>query len=192
MTIYELLKNSSPSMARHFKESEEETKKNTEDITKLETRVTTLETGGGSGGSGDSSTVYEPFTKLLSVQGDFTKQVRSINNQMYKAYEISMSMSNITNEVFKFDPSFRPHCIMQDNVINAETGATLGYSRAEVPIMDSYDEVYTNPDKLGVSITRGYKTEAEGGKLYQFKILATEKLFNSLTSGSTKFYEVYL
>ena len=47
-------------------------------------------------------------------------------------------------------------------------------------------------DKLGVSITRGYKTETEGGKLYQFKILATEKLFNSLTSGSTKFYEVYL
>ena len=191
MTIYELLKNSSPSMAKHFKKSEEDAKKNAEDITKLETRVTTLENES-SGGSSGSSTVYEPFTKLLSVQGDFTEQVHSINNQMYKAYEISMSMSNITNEVFRFDPSFRPHCIMQDNLINVETGAVVGYSRAEVPIMDSYDEVYTNPDKLGVAITRGYKTEAEGGKLYQFKILVTEKLFNSLTSGSTKFYEVYL
>ena len=50
MTIYDLLKNSSPSMAIHFRESEENTKKNTEDITKLNTRVTNLENGGGSGG----------------------------------------------------------------------------------------------------------------------------------------------
>ena len=83
MTIYELLKNSSPSMAKHFKESEEGTKKNTEDITKLETRVSTLETGG----SGGSSTVYEPFITTLKRQDTFELKHKQINNTNFMLSE---------------------------------------------------------------------------------------------------------
>lgn len=178
MTIYDLLKNSSPSMARHFRESEENTKKNTEDITKLNTRVTTLETGS----SGGSSTVYEPFTKLLAVQGDFELKHKIINEQNYNAYYMYVSMSSVTNNNFYFTPSFTPHCAKY-----VEAGDTGVY--IEVPVMDFEDEVYLNPDKLGIAITRQYDAD---GKLGDFDLLVTKKLWDSLTSGSSTMYEVYL
>lgn len=178
MTIYELLKNSSPSMAKHFRESEDSTKKNTEDITKLNTRVTTLENGS----SGGSSTVYEPFTKMLTVQGDFELKNKIINGQNYTAYYMYVSMSSVTNNKFHFTPSFSPHCAKY--VEEADTRVYI-----EVPVMDFEDEVYLNPDKLGIAITRQYDSEEN---LSDFDLLVTKKLWDSLVSGTSTMYEVYL
>ena len=179
MTIYDLLKNSSPSMAKHFKESEEGTKKNTEDIHNLETRVTTLENGSVSGGS---STVYKPFTKALAIQDDFELKHKDINGQSYTAYYIYVSMDSVTNEKFHFTPSFTPHCVKY--VEEADTKVYI-----EVPIMDFEDDIYMNPDKLGVAITRQYNSD---GNLGYIDLLVTKKLWDSLVSGSTTMYEVYL
>ena len=181
MTIYELLKNSSPSMAKHFRESEENTKKNTEDITKLETRVSTLENES-SGGSGGLSTVYEPFTTMLTVQGDFELKHKQINNVTYDAYYMYKNVSSSTNESFIYTPLFSPHCSKY-----LEEGGTKVY--IAVPIMDFEDEVYLNHDKLGIAITRQYNEE---GKLSDIDILVTKKLYDSLASGSTTMYEVCL
>lgn len=180
MTIYELLKNSSPSMARHFKESEEVTKKNTEDITKLETRVTTLETGGSGGSS--TPTIYEPFTKLLTGQDGFQLKNKLINGSSYTAYYMYIPISSATNEKFPFTASFAPHCAKY-----VEQEGVRVY--IEVPIMDFEDEVYENPDKLGIAITRGYNSNGELGDI---DLLVTKKLWDSLVSESTDMYEVYL
>lgn len=179
MTIYDLLKNSSPSMAKHFKESDEGYKKNTEDISRLETRVSTLENGGGSGGS---STVYEPFTTMLTVQGDFELKHKQINNTTYDAYYMYKNMGSSSNESFIYTPLFSPHCSKY-----LEVDGTKVY--IAVPIMDFEDEVYLNPDKLGIAITRKYD---EMGKLSDIDFLVTKKLYDSLTSGSTTMYEVCL
>ena len=106
MTIYELLKNSSPSMAQHFKKTEENTQKNTEDITNLETRVTTLENGS----SGGSSNVYEPFITMLTRQDRFELKHKQINNTTYDAYYMYKHKSSSTNESFIYTPLFSPHC----------------------------------------------------------------------------------
>lgn len=177
MTIYELLKNSSPSMAKHFKESEEVTKKNTEDITKLETRVSTLETGGT-----ETPTGYEPFTKSLTGQDGFILKNKDINGTKYTAYYMYLSMSSMTNVEFPFTASFAPHCAKYNEVDD-----TRVYT--EVPVMDFEDEVYKNPDKLGIAITRQYNSD---GNLGDIDLLVTEKLWNSLVSGSTTMYKVYL
>lgn len=178
MTIYDLLKNSSPSMSKHFKESEDVTKKNTEDIAKLETRVSTLENGGGSGGS---STVYEPFITTLKRQDTFELKHKQINNTTYDAYYMYKHKPSSTNESFIYTPLFSPHCSKF-----LKEGGTKVY--IAVPIMDFEDEVYLNPDKLGIAITRQYNEE---GKLSDIDFLVTKKLYDSLISGST-IYEVYL
>lgn len=178
MTIYDLLKNSSPSMAKHFMDSEEGTKKNTEDITKLNIRVTTLENGS----SGGSSTVYEPFTTMLTVQGDFELKHKQINNVTYDAYYMYKKINSSSNESFIYTQLFSPHCSKY-----LEEGGTKVY--IAVPIMDFEDEVYLNPDKLGIAITRQYD---EMGKLSDIDILVTKKLYDSLASGSTTMYEVSL
>ena len=143
MTIYELLKNSSPSMARHFRETDENTKKNTEDITKLTTRVTTLENGS----SGGSSTVYEPFITTLKRQDAFELKHKQINNTTYDAYYMYKHKPSSTNESFIYTPLFNPHCSKF-----LKEGGTKVY--IAVPIMDFEDEIYLNPDKLGIN----YKT----------------------------------
>ena len=182
MTIYELLKNSSPSMARHFKESEEGTKKNTEDITKLETRVSTIETGGGSG----SSSVYTPFGKMLTGQDGFRVKTKLINNQSYTAYHMYIAMSSETNDKFHYTPSFTPHC---QKYIDTTSDNVYTFVEVAVPIMDFENEVYLSPDKLGIAITRQYD---EDGNLGDIDLLVTKKLYDSLVSGSTTMYEVLL
>ena len=177
MTIYELLKNSSPSMAKHFKESEESTKKNTEDITNLNTRVTTLENES----SGSSSNVYEPFITMLTAQDDFELKHKQINNVTYDAYYMYKHIRPSINGSFIYAPLFSPHCskyILVDG--------TKVYSA--VPIMDE-DGIYLSPDKLGISIGRQYDIE---GNLSDIDILVTKKLYDSLISGSTTMYEIYL
>lgn len=178
MTIYDLLKNSSPSMAKHFMDSENGTKKNTEDISRLETRVSTLENGGGSGGS---STVYEPFTKTLTEQARFELKNKNIGGKSYTAYYMYISMSSYPNEKIHFTPSFTPHCTKY-----VEEGDTRVY--IEVPIMDFEDEVYLNPDKLGVAITRQYDSD---GNLSDIDLLVTKKLYNSVRE-PTNMYKVLL
>lgn len=181
MTIYELLKNSSPSMARHFKESEEETKKNTEDITKLETRVSTLETGGTG-----TPNVYTPFGKMLTSQDGFQVKTKQINNQSYTAYYMYIAMSSETNDKFHYTPLFSPHC---QKYVDTTSDNVYTFVEIAVPIMDFENEVYLSPDKLGIAITRQYD---EDGNLGDVDLLVTKKLYDSLISGSTTMYEVLL
>ena len=177
MTIYDLLKNSSPSMARHFKESEESTKKNTEDITKLNTRLTTLENGSSSG----SLTIYEPFTTMLTVQGDFELKHKQINNVAYDAYYMYKHIRPSSDGSFIYTPLFSPHC--SKYILVDGTKVYIA-----VPIMDE-DRIYLSPDELGISIGRQYDIE---GNLSDIDILVTKKLYDSLASGSTTRYEIYL
>lgn len=279
MTIYDLLKNSSPSMARHFKESDEGMKD-------LKSRVTALEGGSGSSGeknnvliikkegvtgdmirngetvtfttdyfndgdtisitddvekhimkdidiivlysssdyqkvflkikadfsaltanfinvedvkndgiliknntitrvlneSTDESGMYEPFTKVLTGQDGFELKNKIINNQTCTAYYMYISMDTTSNEKFPFTASFTPHCAKY-----VEQEGIKVY--IDVPIMDFENEVYLNPDKLGIAITRQYNSE---GKLGDIDLLVTKKLWDSLVSGSETMYEVYL
>lgn len=188
MTIYDLLKNSSPSMAKHFKETEEGAKKNTEDITALKTRVTTLEEGG-SGGSGATPTLYEPYTHYLNGQNGFELKNKQINNTSYQAYYLYKSVSTTGDKTYKHIPLFAPHCEQFVNVNDEEvTGSEAGVY-IPIPIMDFENEVYLNPDKLGIAIKRQYNDD---GILGDIDILVTKKLYDSLALGSSNLYIVHL
>lgn len=176
MTIYDLLKNSSPSMAKHFNKCEEETRVNTEEIDKLKTRVSNLENSGGSG----SPEVYEPATRPLVLQSDFEVKNRLINNVSCTAYFQYFTIGSTTPN-FTFSPFFTPHCIQYE-----ESGDSKVYT--EIPIMDFEDEVYLNPNKLGIAIKRQFNSE---GKLADVYLLVTKKLFDSLANGDNS-YIVYL
>ena len=168
MTIYDLLKNSSPSMAKHFKESEESTKKNTEDITNLETRVTTLEKGS----SGGSIAHYE---KILDSQIPFTRQERQIDNISCVAYYVKLIIDT-TKDKIPYDPTFCPRCPM-----------FLDYSTevfyTEIPLLD-YDnyEVFKHPNYTGFAISRKYNGE---GFLEYIDLMITQETFNSLSKTSS-------
>lgn len=169
MTIYDLLKNSSPSMARHFKESEEGTKKNTEDITALKTRVTTLEDGG-SGGS------ITPFEKIIDSSIQFEKQTKIIANISYEAYYVRINVDTTTDK-FTYNPLFCPRCPLFMEYAGVETSYT------EIPMLD-YDnnEIFKNQDYSGFAISRNYNTK---GFLQHIDLLITKEVFDSLSQTST-------
>ena len=169
MTIYELLKNSSPSMARHFKESEENTKKNTEDITNLNTRVTTLENGSGSGGS----VAY--YEKIIDSQVPFTRQERQIDNVSCVAYYVRLNIDTTKDKIL-YNPTFCPRCPMF-----LDYGTEVFYT--EIPLLD-YDnyEVFKHPNYTGFTISRQYNGE---GFLEYVDLLITQETFNSLSQTSS-------
>lgn len=168
MTIYELLKNSSPSMARHFRESEENTKKNTEDITKLNTRLNNLENGG----SSSSITYYE---KIIDSQVPFTRQERQIDNESCVAYYVRLDI-DMTKDKIPYNPTFYPRCPM-----------FLDYSTdvfyTEIPLLD-YDnyEVFKHQNYTGFAISRQYNGE---GFLEFIDLVITQETFNSLGQTSS-------
>lgn len=169
MTIYELLKNSSPSMARHFKESEEETKKNTEDITKLETRVTTLESDG-SGGS------IAPYEKIIDSSITFEKQTRLIDHISYDAYYVRFNIDTTTDK-YTYNPLLTPRCPLFMEYAGVETSYT------DIPLLD-YDnnEIFKNQNYSGFAISRNYNTK---GLLQHIDLLITKEMFDSLSQTST-------
>lgn len=180
MTIYELLKNSSPSMAQHFKKTEESTKKNTEDITKLNTRVTTLENES-SGGSWGSIAYYE---KIIDSQVPFTRQERQIDNILCAAYYVELSIDT-TNDKIPYNPAFCPRCSMF-----LDYGNEVFYT--EIPLLD-YDsyEIFKHPNHTGFAISRKYNGE---GFLEVIDLLITQETFNSLSktsSGQPIRYKLY-
>ena len=168
MTIYDLLKNSSPSMAQHFKKTEENAKKNTEDITKVETRVSTLEAGS----SGGSIAYYE---KIIDSQIPFTRQERQIDNISYVAYYVQLIIDT-TRDKIHYNPTFCPRCPMF-----LDYGTEVFYT--EIPLLD-YDnyEVFKHPNYAGFAISRQYNRE---GFLEFIDLLITQETFNSLSKTSS-------
>lgn len=168
MTIYDLLKNSSPSMAKHFNESEEGVKKNTEDISKLETRVTTLENGS-SGGSGGAIVHYE---KILDSNVQFEQVTRVIDNVSHTAYSLHIDIDT-TKDKFPYNPSFHPRCPVFSHYTDSDTT-----SYTEIPMLD-YDnnEIFKHQNYTGFALSRQYNGE---GLLKALDLLITQETYHSI------------
>lgn len=186
MTIYDLLKNSSPSMAKHFNDCEQGVKTNKEDITSLKTRVTTLEENGGSGGT---PTVYEPCCKIIYNQTDFSKATKMINNVSYEAYGQQISLSESSLGTFKHSESFTPHC---EQVFSVE-GQSQTYHT--IPVLHSDTDIFLNPDLMAVAIIRNYTNSDNNPTLVSYQIIISKKMFEYLgeeDKGNFSFFEFYV
>ena len=162
MTIYDLLKNSSPSMAEHFKDTDN-------GIKELETRVTTLEDGSSGKDSG------KPFEKIIDSSVQFTEETKTIDHITYSAYHVRFNINTAT-EKYTYNPLLCPRCpLFMDYV--AETSYT------EIPMLD-YDnyEVFLQHYYYGFAISRNYNSK---GLLQHIDLLITKATYESLSRTST-------
>ena len=171
MTIYELLKNSSPSMARHFMDSEN-------GIKELKNRVTALE--GGSGGS-DAVTAYEPLEKIFNGNREFTVRDRVVGNETKKEYLYIEKIDTETGKKHKFNSTFTPHGSIFTNM------GVDGFYHVDVPLMDDYT-ILKNADVTAMSIGRGFDKD---GNLKEITVTITESIYLGLGNETIDSLKVY-
>ena len=170
MTIYELLKNSSPSMAKHFMDSEN-------GIKELKNRVTALE-------DPDEPIVYE---KVITGNSQFSVRDRVVGNETKKEYYIIEKIDTEHGKLHRHNPNFTPHACIYTCENNTDGTIKTEYY-VEIPIMDDYDVLRTR-DVAGISIGRSYD---KNQYLKEIIITVTESIYLGLGNETIESIIVYL